>query len=1176
MKKRNSIPLITIVIFLQMALVSVTANAASFLVTSAADSGPGTLRWAVTQANSTPGADDITFDNDYAIYPLTVLPPLTDNSGTTIDGGVFTVIIDGSSMVSTTGYYGLKLAADHNTVKFIQVRNVKLEPYSTNVSVGVWVMGNFNLIYGCRLYLNQGAGILMSAAQYLNPPTTGYNKIQACMIGTSDGVVSTEGNGTGISGYQEKLTIGVDGDGIGDELEGNLISGNLSAGISIYGSETVIAGNLIGTDITGTLSLPNKGVAAIANAGTNAVIGTNGDGISDTLERNIISGNRDLVHGAVRLESGARFSGNYVGVDISGTKALGNTGWGVSLPQAGGNVLIGTNSDGVSDEIERNIISGNTGCGISYTWGTRSVLSNIRIAGNYIGTDVTGKNGIGNGWFGIGLGIQGNGVDFLIGTDGDGVNDAGEANVVSANGYGIGVGGGTRISGNLVGTDNSGTSPLPNQWWGVYIDGNRNIIGTNGDGINDGTEGNVIVGTSVTIATSLGLKNGANNIVAGNYFGVDATGTRILGNGTIYVDGSHDNIIGTNGDGVSDELEGNVIAGGTYGFQINGAYNNRIGGNYIGLAADGHTPLGFQLDGLYMSTSYNNIIGTNGDGISDDLESNVIVANGAKGNGILLNYSSNNNLIAGNIIGTNLDGNLISGFGGSGINVTSGNSNIIGTNWDGISDELEENIIANNGYAPYHYWYENDGVSIIGFNNSIRGNAMFNNAGQGIDLLSGANLGIAAPLITMVDHDGISFVVTGTAPVGSMVEIFVADGNTISGNAEGKFYLDRTLAASGTFTFHLPNIGVDDFLIATATDAVGNTSEFSQTLDFAGHLPPAFANINDQLVDTGSLLTFAMSATSPHGSPVELTATDLPAGASFDGTNFVWSPNYNQAGLVYVTFIANDGQSSSSKTVIITVNAVNSPPALALTGGGVYNLQDKISLGAQVSDTDGDQVSYTWSEGTSIICSGTVATNYGGGPVSLAACQLPTGQTLGTHNYVLVINDGYTDPVSGAVAVTIQDISAPTLAPTISKTILYPPNHKMVDVVINSNATDDSGCLVLSVEVSSNEPESGLFRGDKAPDFTEPVIDPQTGVITLQLRAERDGRGNGRIYFITIVATDCAGNSSATTLEVLCPHDKKYHGNDDDNRDGSDREGDDHDGDDQRHGDDKEHDGRDD
>ncbi len=116
------------------------------------------------------------------------------------------------------------------------------------------------------------------------------------------------------------------------------------------------------------------------------------------------------------------------------------------------------------------------------------------------------------------------------------------------------------------------------------------------------------------------------------------------------------------------------------------------------------------------------------------------------------------------------------------------------------------------------------------------------------------------------------------------------------------------------------------------------------------------------------------------------------------------------------------------------------------------------------------------------------------------------------------------------------DNEKPALAPEVNKTLLWPPNHKMVDIVIDAHAWDNSGSTVLNATVTSNEFEEVLGDGDASPDWTMPHIDQQTGIISLQLRAERSGEGNGRIYTIAITAMDPSNNSTTVHLNILVPH----------------------------------------
>jgi hypothetical protein len=93
-----------------------------------------------------------------------------------------------------------------------------------------------------------------------------------------------------------------------------------------------------------------------------------------------------------------------------------------------------------------------------------------------------------------------------------------------------------------------------------------------------------------------------------------------------------------------------------------------------------------------------------------------------------------------------------------------------------------------------------------------------------------------------------------------------------------------------------------------------------------------------------------------------------------------------------------------------------------------------------------------------------------------------------------------------------------------------PHHHKMRDVFVSYDVTDNCGTPTTSLSVTSNEPVNGLGDGNTAPDW-EIVSANQ-----VRLRAERSGTGNGRIYTITITAADSAGGSSSQILTVSVPH----------------------------------------
>lgn len=105
---------------------------------------------------------------------------------------------------------------------------------------------------------------------------------------------------------------------------------------------------------------------------------------------------------------------------------------------------------------------------------------------------------------------------------------------------------------------------------------------------------------------------------------------------------------------------------------------------------------------------------------------------------------------------------------------------------------------------------------------------------------------------------------------------------------------------------------------------------------------------------------------------------------------------------------------------------------------------------------------------------------------------------------------------------------------SVDKAELWPPNHEMVDILVNYTATDncDAALVNSALSVVSNEAVDSPGSGNTSPDWE--IIDSHH----VRLRAERDGMGDGRVYTITIMATDSKGNSTKATVSVRVPKSK--------------------------------------
>ncbi|MDQ8737929.1 OmpL47-type beta-barrel domain-containing protein [Paenibacillus sp. LHD-38] len=126
---------------------------------------------------------------------------------------------------------------------------------------------------------------------------------------------------------------------------------------------------------------------------------------------------------------------------------------------------------------------------------------------------------------------------------------------------------------------------------------------------------------------------------------------------------------------------------------------------------------------------------------------------------------------------------------------------------------------------------------------------------------------------------------------------------------------------------------------------------------------------------------------------------------------------------------------------------------------------------------------------------------------------------------------------SKALEVNI-DKTAPSLNVTLDKTVLSPANHKMVSIQAAVNVIESGSGLdsVVLTSITSNETSNQSGAGNTAIDVQN--ADLGTSDTTFDLRAERSGRGEGRVYTITYTATDMAGNSAVDTATVTVPKKK--------------------------------------
>jgi uncharacterized repeat protein (TIGR01451 family) len=119
------------------------------------------------------------------------------------------------------------------------------------------------------------------------------------------------------------------------------------------------------------------------------------------------------------------------------------------------------------------------------------------------------------------------------------------------------------------------------------------------------------------------------------------------------------------------------------------------------------------------------------------------------------------------------------------------------------------------------------------------------------------------------------------------------------------------------------------------------------------------------------------------------------------------------------------------------------------------------------------------------------------------------------------------------VFVTVRNPPPSITDAAANPSVLWPPNHQLVNVTMDYKVADNCGPVQINLRVTSNEPVNGTGDGDTAPDWQV------SNAHLVRLRAERAGNGSGRVYTITITATDSAGSSASKDVTVMIPKSQK-------------------------------------
>jgi parallel beta-helix repeat protein len=571
----------------------------------------------------------------FSIYDVSnpAAPQLLNQTG--VLGAVQALALDGGRLITASGEGGLQSFSE--TAASTQTRPV-LQPQAVRdglmmpIPAPVHQVQTANLVPDIPNMQQPVPNRSAATCTVTSAADSGAGTLRACLENQVSGDVInfsaavfppsapvTIHVGPGRLNWLSQGNVTIDASNAGVILDGSLVSGAWDPGIGINSDNNTVRGLQI-------LNFP-MGINVLGN--NNRIGGSRLVGSGPTGQGNVISGSRGDgigIYGDSAL--GNVVLGNLVGLDVTGTQAFPNLWAGVSMNGSSKNII------GSLNPSEDNIISANVEMGIilyGYTTFGNQVI------GNKIGTDITGNVNLGNRQ--VGVYVESGSSNTLVHGNLIGGNGVAEVYVWDF-GSDFNV-----LTGNYIGTNLAGTAPLPNLTSAGIATGIAAYTRIGGTSPGDG---NVVANPG---GVSVDAPFGANTLVLGNHFGLNAAGTAVLdGSGGLRLQGATRSIVG----GTTPAEANTITADGNFSLELRSP-NNVIAGNYSGLADDGVTPLataGFQVLSLRDGNMIqgNRIANSTSAGIwldggrNNTVRRNSIYANPFKG--IFLDNGANNNLPA--------------------------------------------------------------------------------------------------------------------------------------------------------------------------------------------------------------------------------------------------------------------------------------------------------------------------------------------------------------------------------------------------------------------------------------------------------------------------------------------------------------------------------------------------
>jgi hypothetical protein len=1101
-----------------------------FTVTNTNDSGPGSLRQAILDANATPNAapsipDQIIFNipgtGPFPIHLVTALPTITDP-------------VDIEGYTEAGSHINKTLTGIDEQETDVAVLMIQLEGSATGAGAdGLRIATVGCAVSGLIITGFNGAGIALVPGPSSSTGAIG-NEIWGNFIGVSSFDTQSSSlvprgqnplaNGLGIAISSSNNRIGNT-----SPQYRNVIQGNNSVGVSVSG--TTGTGNVIEGDYV----LDNNDDGILITTSNNYIGEAIGQG--PAAAGNVISGNINGIHIVGNAARGNVIVNNEIGTDVGvagmpqtptrGLKPRPNLNDGILIEDAPGNTIGGLIPSSA------NVVAANGVDGISIQNVQTQGATGNEVLGNKIGYNLRGgilsqmpnRDGINissaNNTIG---GTAATALNIIIDSLRNGITIS--SMLLDSGNHEIGVipnaePSGNVVEGNFIGTE-LGTDNRGNALEGVLIDAAAN----NPSGGADSGAGNVISANNDGVVIRGPASVG--NVVAGNMIGTMVDGVTVLGNAVdgVEVDNAPSNTVGGTASG-----SGNVISGNNWGLVLTGASTtgNLVEGNSIGTDTSGTVSVRNAIDGVLVNlNASNNTIGGTATGAGNTIAFNV-------GNGINLLSGTGNTILSNKITGNNLLGIDLGGdgvtpnhpSGGTGPNDLQSFPVITAVSASGTSTSIQGTLqsLANTTYTIQ--FFSNTTTTRTGY-------------GQGAQPLGSVN----------VTTDG-----SGNAAIATTVGADLAKGILVT---------------------------------ATATNlSSGDTSEFSQAVS-STPVMVGFAASFYSVSQTAGSITIDVKRTGNSGSLVTV-AYGTSGGTAKAGTNYTTTTgtltfNPGELDKTFVIPIVNTNQVGPDTTTNVTLSNPTGGATIAGQNPVTLTIQNSNQLTMQfsttaysVAETGGNAViTVTRNSGSS---TSQVSYSTGGGTAVAGTSYTPVsgilvfnpGQTTQTFAVPVKHDFQVTGPLTVALALSSADggflgaITAATLTindvdkagalqfggPTLTVNPTGGVANVTVDRVDGAGGTvsvslaTGGGSAVPGTDYTAVSQTVTFGPGETSKTVTIPILnDPPAGIVTFNvtLTGSTGGASLGAPTTLTVTiapgfqnTSGASSSSSSVTANAVGP-----------------------------------------